>query len=118
MLEWDNTEPALDKKANPSLVGRPRADFIIGNPPFIGNKRMRDVLGGTGYAEALREGYSGAVASSVDFVMYWWQLAATALENGQLQRFGFTSTRRRLHQKPHVPSLKKRGGNCQNLRAL
>ena len=31
----------------------PQADFIVGNPPFIGNKRMRDALG-DGYVEALR----------------------------------------------------------------
>lgn len=44
--------PVLDY-VNPSAAKWPRADFIIGNPPFVGNKRMRLVLG-IGYVEALR----------------------------------------------------------------
>lgn len=54
----------------------PEADFIIGNPPFIGNKRMRDALG-DGYAEALRAAYP-KIPQSADFVMYWWDKAALA----------------------------------------
>jgi hypothetical protein len=54
----------------------PNADFIIGNPPFIGNKRMRDALG-DGYAEALRAAYP-KIPQSADFVMYWWDKAALA----------------------------------------
>ena len=38
---------------NPRPAEWPQADFIVGNPPFIGNKRMRDALG-DGYVEALR----------------------------------------------------------------
>ena len=38
---------------NPKVAKWPKADFIIGNPPFIGNKRMRERLGST-YVEALR----------------------------------------------------------------
>ncbi|WP_237062295.1 DNA methyltransferase [Loktanella sp. M215] len=38
--------------ANPKPAKWPEADFIVGNPPFIGASRMRDALG-DGYAEAL-----------------------------------------------------------------
>jgi hypothetical protein len=38
---------------NPRKADWPQIVFIIGNPPFIGKKCMRDVLGG-GYVEALR----------------------------------------------------------------
>ena len=38
---------------NPRQAQWPKADFIVGNPPFIGNKRMRVALG-DGYADALR----------------------------------------------------------------
>ena len=38
---------------NPRPAEWPQADFIVGNPPFIGNKRMREALG-DGYVEALR----------------------------------------------------------------
>ena len=55
----------------------PEADFIIGNPPFIGASRMREALG-DGYAEALRAAYPD-VPESADFVMSWWEQAALAL---------------------------------------
>jgi hypothetical protein len=42
----------------------------MGNPPFIGNKRMRLALG-DGYVEALRDSWPD-VPESADFVMYWW----------------------------------------------
>lgn len=68
----------------------PKADFIIGNPPFLGNKRMREALG-DGYAEALREAYS-EVPNSVDFVLYWWNRAAEAVRQGEARRFGLITT--------------------------
>lgn len=54
----------------------PQADFIIGNPPFIGAKFMRDDLG-DGYTEALRAAYP-RIPQSADFVMFWWEKAALA----------------------------------------
>ncbi|ACA21276.1 hypothetical protein M446_7058 (plasmid) [Methylobacterium sp. 4-46] len=68
----------------------PKADFIIGNPPFIGNKRMIHRLG-EGYATAVRKANS-KVADSVDFVMYWWWKAAQAIKTGETRRFGFVTT--------------------------
>ena len=61
---------------NPRPAAWPEADFIIGNPPFIGASRMRDALG-DGYAEALRAAYP-KIPQSADFVMYWWDKAALA----------------------------------------
>jgi hypothetical protein len=52
----------------------PAADYIVGNPPFIGNKRMRKRLGSP-YTETVRKIYRG-VPAEVDFVMYWWDRAA------------------------------------------
>ncbi|WP_454268909.1 class I SAM-dependent DNA methyltransferase [Roseovarius sp. MBR-51] len=54
----------------------PEADFIVGNPPFIGASRMRDALG-DGYAEALWKAYP-KMPQSADFVMFWWERAALA----------------------------------------
>ena len=68
----------------------PQADFVIGNPPFVGNKRMRDALG-DGYTEALRAAYPD-VPASADFVMYWWHKAAEAVREGRAERFGFITT--------------------------
>jgi hypothetical protein len=38
---------------NPRKAEWPEAEYIVGNPPFLGNWRMRSALGG-GYTEALR----------------------------------------------------------------
>lgn len=69
----------------------PQADFIVGNPPFIGPARMRDALG-DGYAEALRKVYKGEVTESADFVMYWWYKAAELVRNKKIECFGFITT--------------------------
>ncbi len=68
----------------------PKADYIIGNPPFIGTARMRDALG-DGYTEALRKVYPN-VPDSADFVMFWWDKAAERARAGQAKRFGFITT--------------------------
>ena len=68
----------------------PRADFIVGNPPFIGAASMRAALG-DGYVEALRAAWP-EVPESSDFVMYWWQRAARQVAAGQARRMGLITT--------------------------
>ena len=68
----------------------PSADFIVGNPPFLGNWRMRGELP-AGYAEALRSVYS-EVPETADYVMYWWHRAAEQVRAGKTRRFGFITT--------------------------
>lgn len=75
---------------NPRRAEWPQADFIVGNPPFIGNKRMRDALG-DGYVEALRGSWA-SVPDTADFVMYWWRHAADSTRLGDTRRFGFITT--------------------------
>jgi hypothetical protein len=68
----------------------PEADFVVGNPPFIGAKDIR-AAHGEGYALAIRNAYD-EVPESADFVMYWWQRAAEFARAGKLRRFGFVTT--------------------------
>jgi hypothetical protein len=68
----------------------PEADFIVGNPPYVGTKRMRDALG-DGYVEALRQAYP-RVPHSADLVMYWWHRGAGLVANRQVQRTGLITT--------------------------
>ena len=75
---------------HPRATRWPRADFIVGNPPFIGNKRMRARLG-DGYTEAVRKAFP-KVSDSVDFVMYWWAVAAQKVSTAVARRFGFITT--------------------------
>lgn len=55
----------------------PPVEFIVGNPPFLGNKRLNDILD-PGYVEALKGAYPG-VPGSADLVMYWWWRCADLL---------------------------------------
>ncbi|MDJ0766634.1 MAG: class I SAM-dependent DNA methyltransferase [Myxococcota bacterium] len=75
---------------NPRKAEWPKADFVVGNPPFIGNYRMRDALG-DGYTEILRSTYKD-VPESVDYVMYWWDKAAELTRQKTLRRFGLITT--------------------------
>ena len=68
----------------------PEADFVVGNPPFLGKQNIRPALG-DGYVEVLRKAWAD-VPDSADFVMYWWHRAAELTRQGKLRRFGFITT--------------------------
>lgn len=80
----------LLRYVNPRKAEWPEADYVIGNPPFVGNWRMRLVLD-DGYVEALRQVYDDVPESS-DYVMYWWERAAELMRAMKLDRFGFIAT--------------------------
>ncbi|MBS3910986.1 MAG: class I SAM-dependent DNA methyltransferase [Hydrogenophaga sp.] len=107
ITRWDGTtfkthpvtaEPVPDEAAqvvqwayvNPRPAEWPAADFIVGNPPFIGAGAMRAALG-DGYAQTLRAAWP-EVPESADFVMYWWHHAAAQVRAGSARRFGFITT--------------------------
>lgn len=68
----------------------PKADFIVGNPPFVAGKDLRAELG-EGYAEALWAAYPD-IPPAADYVMTWWHRAATEVAEGRARRFGFITT--------------------------
>jgi hypothetical protein len=69
----------------------PRADVVTGNPPFVGDKKMRGELGGE-YTERLRAVYAGRVPGGADLVCYWFEKARALIEAGSLERAGLVST--------------------------
>ena len=75
---------------NPRPAVWKEADYIVSNPPFIGNKRMRDRLG-DGYVDALRATH-GDISDTVDFVMYWWNQSAKLVIANKLKSFGLITT--------------------------
>lgn len=76
---------------NPRRTHWPSADYVVGNPPFIGKHRMREALG-DGYVEALRTAWKNRKPDSWDFVMFWWYQAAEHLQDDDIERFGFITT--------------------------
>lgn len=75
---------------NPRKAEWPQADYVVGNPPFIGAASMRRALG-DGYVDALRKTWN-EVPESSDFVMYFWNKAADLTRAGQVKQFGLITT--------------------------
>ncbi|WP_459207598.1 class I SAM-dependent DNA methyltransferase [Pseudomonas sp. MLB6B] len=75
---------------NPRKTEWPRADYIIGNPPFIGAKLMRDALG-DGYVDAIQVAWP-EVPQATDFVLRWWHHAASLVIAGEIKAFGFITS--------------------------
>jgi hypothetical protein len=92
----ESARVALFDYTNPRRAEWPKADYIVGNPPFIGASRMREALG-DGYTESIRKAWKGDVPESADFVMFWWRKAAELVRDGKAKRFGFITTNS-IHQ--------------------
>ena len=71
----------------------PEAEFIVGNPPFIGKGALMRAALGDRYVEALWRAHKH-MNESADFVMYWWDRAAELLnaKGTVLRRFGLVTT--------------------------
>ncbi|MDV7390105.1 hypothetical protein RZS08_02075, partial [Arthrospira platensis SPKY1] len=69
----DAARAPLERYVNPRKAAWPQADFVVGNPPFIGAASVRRALS-DGYTEALRGAWREA-PESADFVMHWWHIA-------------------------------------------
>ena len=97
VLDWDG-RPAtrcvdgVETCPNPRRPDWPEAEFIVGNPPFIGGKDLRSRLGDA-YARALWAAHP-QMNESADYVMYWWDRAAELLARPGtvLRRFGLVTT--------------------------
>ncbi len=69
----------------------PEADVVVGNPPFLGSRRMRPVLGDE-YCDGLLDVYAGRVEGLPDLVCYWFERARCLIEEGRLKRAGLIAT--------------------------
>jgi len=69
----------------------PAADFIIGNPPFLGDKKMRAELGDE-YVDDLRALYEGRVPGGADLVTFWFEKSRAQIEAGDASRAGLIAT--------------------------
>jgi len=69
----------------------PMTDVIVGNPPFIGNKKMRGELGDA-YVDTVRLAYRDHSLDGADFVCFWFEKARMQMEVGKLQSAGLVST--------------------------
>ncbi|MDO8722539.1 MAG: N-6 DNA methylase [Syntrophales bacterium] len=82
-----------DALLNPddSEAAWPKADVIVGNPPFLGDKMMRGELGDA-YVERLRRRYEGRVPGGADLVTYWFEKARAQIKEGNARAAGLVAT--------------------------
>ncbi|WP_295427759.1 DNA methyltransferase [uncultured Thiodictyon sp.] len=69
----------------------PTADVIVGNPPFLGDKKMLGGLG-TAYVTRLRKRYDGRVPGGADLVTYWFEKARAQIAAGKTRCAGLVAT--------------------------
>ena len=69
----------------------PKADVIIGNPPFLGDKLMLRKLG-EDYTKKVRSAYAGRVPGGADLVCYWFEKARASIETNAGTRAGLVAT--------------------------
>lgn len=85
ILGWDEDNGALYKPEWPEV------DVIVGNPPFLGGKKLREGLGDA-YVDALFTLYDREVPREADLVTYWFERARQEIETNRVQRAGLLAT--------------------------
>jgi hypothetical protein len=82
---------AYDADGRPVEPEWPEAEVIIGNPPFLGDRKMRREFGHT-YIDRLRDLYSDRIPAASDLVCYWFERARAQIEAKKSVRAGLLAT--------------------------
>ena len=69
----------------------PKATAIVGNPPFLGDKRLQSELGEE-YVARLRKCYSDRLPGTSNLVAYWFEKARAQIVAGDSKRAGLVAT--------------------------
>ena len=81
----------LSDPDNPVEPEWPAAEFIIGNPPFLGGGLMRQNLGDE-YVEPLFNLYGERIPNFSDICCYWFEKAHTQIAKGKSRHAGLLAT--------------------------
>ena len=82
---------AEDAEGNPIPAEWPAAEFIVGNPPFLGNKLMPGELGNS-YVRRLHDAYRDAVHGNSDLCAYWHEVSYRQIAAQKSTRAGLLAT--------------------------
>lgn len=102
-----DTIECRDALVNPdgSATEWPSADVIIGNPPFLGAKLMKRMLGAAETA-VIRANYDGKLPGFTDLVCYWFENGRDQIEKGRAHRAGFVATNS-IRKNTNLPVLRR-----------
>lgn len=90
-IECRDALVSQDTKGNTQEAQWPPASVVVGNPPFVGDRKMIRELG-EAYTFALRAVYEGRVPGGADLVCYWFEKARQAIETHGLGAAGLVAT--------------------------
>lgn len=106
VIPLDNEEPILQKlhqitlmdaivdrshPAGPREPEWPAADIIVGNPPFLGSKKLREELGDE-YVDDMFEVWDGRVSGGADLCCYWHEKGRAMVQARRVKRAGLLAT--------------------------
>ena len=100
----------LSDPDNPAEPQWPAAEFIVGNPPFLGHVPFRDSLGDE-YVGAVYGIYGNRIPNSSDLCCYWMEKARAQIETGATKRAGLLATQaiRFQSNRPVLVRIKETG---------
>ncbi|MBX3398331.1 MAG: class I SAM-dependent DNA methyltransferase [Gemmataceae bacterium] len=93
MTNIENRDAILDLSdpEHPKEPEWPVAEFIVGNPPFLGTKKLRSELGDI-YVESMFKMYASRIPNFSDLCCYWFEKSRSMIEDGKLKRAGLIAT--------------------------
>ena len=106
------TDAILDdgNTANPRETEWPDAEFIIGNPPFLGHFPFREQLGDE-YVNAVYSLFGDRIPNYSDLCCYWFEKARAQIADGKSRRAGLLATQaiRFQSNRPVLARIKETG---------
>jgi restriction-modification enzyme MmeI-like protein len=93
MDSFKNMDAILDLSdpEHPKEPEWPEVDFIVGNPPFLGDKMMKRELGDE-YVNTLRRVFRDRIPGQADLCCYWFEKANDLIERHKCKRAGLLAT--------------------------
>ncbi len=100
----------LTDPEHPTEPEWPAAEFIVGNPPFLGHVPFRESLGDD-YVDAVYTMYGSRIPNSSDLCCYWLEKARGQIETGATKRAGLLATQaiRFQSNRPVLTRIKETG---------
>ena len=95
---------------NPQETEWPAAEFIIGNPPFLGHFPFREQLGDE-YVNAVYSLFGDRIPNYSDLCCYWFEKARAQIEASKSRRAGLLATQaiRFQSNRPVLARIKETG---------
>ena len=106
---FNNNRVEVTREAASDLADWPKADAIVGNPPYLGSRYVAQELG-YDYAKRVQERFPD-VPKMADFCTHWFPLAHDALpDNGRAGLVGTNTIRQNEGREASLDFIVKHGG--------